>query len=76
MLRAIARPHRNGPLVTVARGTVHLESAGVKRVRLSLTRAGRAAVRRHGDLAIIVTGRAMDMAGNETTAEHGRELSG
>jgi plastocyanin len=74
-LRAIARPRKNGPLVTVARGTVHLESAGIKRVRLSLTRAGRAAVRRHGSLAIIVTGKAMDMAGNETTAEHGRELS-
>jgi plastocyanin len=74
-LRAIARPHKNGPLVTIARGTVHIESAGIKRVRLSLTPAGRAAVRRHGGLAVIVTGKAMDMAGNETTAEHGRELS-
>ena len=74
-LRAIARPKKDGPLVTIARGTVHIESAGIKRVRLSLTPAGRAAVRRHGGLAVIVTGKAMDMAGNETTAEHGRELS-
>jgi plastocyanin len=74
-LRAIARPRPGGRLVTVARGMTRLKAAGIKRVHLRLTRAGRAAVRRHRGLAIIVTGRAMDMAGNQATAEHGRMLA-
>jgi plastocyanin len=73
-LRAIARPKVGGPLVTVARKVLHKVS-GSRRVRLQLTRAGRAAVRRHGSLAVVVNGRAIDLAGNMTTANHGRTLS-
>jgi hypothetical protein len=53
---------------------VHFKAAGLKRVRLRLTRAGRLAVHRRGGLAVIVTGDAMDMAGNETKTAHGRTL--
>ena len=73
-LRAIARPRPGGRLVTVARGTTRLKAAGIRRVHLRLTRAGRAAVRRHRGLAVIVTAHAMDMAGNAATATHGRTL--
>jgi plastocyanin len=73
-LRAIARPRPGGPLVTVARGTTRLKAAGLRRVHLRLTRAGRAAVRRHRGLAVIVTAHAMDLAGNAATATHGRTL--
>ena len=75
-LRAIARPRAGGPLVTVARGETHVMKPGAKRVWLSLTRAGRRALRgRRRTLAVIVTGRAMDAAGNKTPAEqHGRTL--
>src|SRR2546423_9302441 len=74
-LRAVARPRPGGPLVSVARGMTHLKAAGIRRVHLRLTRAGRAAVRRHRGLAIVVTARAMDMAGNAATATHGRVLA-
>ena len=74
MLRAVARPHAGGPLVTVARGDVHMMQPGTRRISVPLTRAGRAAVRRHRALAVIVTGRATDAAGNVTTQRSGRTL--
>jgi len=74
MLRAVARPRAGGPLVTVARGEVHMMQPGTRRISLRLTPAGRAAVRRHRALAVIVTGRATDAAGNATTERSGRTL--
>lgn len=73
MLKAVARPKVNGRLVTIAKIDKHL-AAGAHRVRVRLTRAGRLALRSRRHLAVIVTGRAMDAAGNDTTAEHGRTL--
>jgi plastocyanin len=73
MLKAVARPKVNGRLVTIARTEKHL-AAGTSRVRLTLTRAGRAAMRGKRHLAVIVTGRAMDAAGNDTTEVHGKTL--
>lgn len=73
-LRAIARPKAGGPLVTVAKRLAHKVS-GVRRVKLELTRAGRAALRRDRTLAVIVKGVAIDPAGNMAKAHHGRTLT-
>jgi plastocyanin len=73
MLKAVARPRVDGRLVTIAKTEQHL-AAGTRRVRVKLTRAGRAALRGKNHLAVIVTGRAMDAAGNDTTEAHGRTL--
>jgi plastocyanin len=73
MLKAVARPKVNGRLVTIAKTEKHL-AAGTSRVRVKLTRAGRAALRGKRHLAVIVTGRAMDAAGNDTTEVHGKTL--
>jgi plastocyanin len=73
MLKAVARPKVNGRLVTIAKAEKHL-AAGTRRVSLKLTRAGRLALRGKRSLAVIVTGRAMDAAGNDTTEAHGRTL--
>jgi plastocyanin len=73
-LRAVARPKPGGPLVTVARRVLH-SATGSKRVNLKLTRAGRAALRRHGSLAVVVNGFAVDRSGNLTRAVHGRTLA-
>ena len=75
-LRAVARPRPGGRLVTVARGSVRTTAAGVRKARLRLTRAGRAAFRRDRPLAVVVTGRAVDPAGNRARATHGRTLAG
>jgi plastocyanin len=72
-LRAVARPKVNGRLVTVARGSVNVTGEGVRRVSVRLTRAGRRAMRKKR-LAVIVTARARDGAGNRTTEQHGRTL--
>ena len=73
MLKAVARPRVNGKLVTIAKTEKHL-AAGAHRVRVKLTPAGRAALHGKRHLAVIVTGRAMDAAGNDTTEQHGRTL--
>lgn len=73
-LRAVARPKAGAPLVTVARRVWHSFS-GMRRVRMKLTPAGRAALRHHRNLAIIVKGIAIDRSGNMTRADHGRTLT-
>ena len=73
-LRALARPKPGGPLVVVARRTFH-GANGTKSVHLKLTRKGRAALRRHRSLAIVVTGLAIDRSGNLSRSEHGRTLA-
>ena len=73
-LRAIARPRPRAKLITFAVGSVHMTAAGTKQVRLKLTRAGRRALARKRQLAVVVTARARDTAGNRGTAEHGRTL--
>lgn len=73
-LKAIARPKRGGPLVTVAKRVLH-RASGVRRVHLELTAAGRAALRRDRSLAVIVRGTAIDRAGNMARAVHGRTLA-
>ena len=75
-LRAVARPKPGGRLVTVARGSMRITAAGVRKPRLRLTRAGRAAFRRERPLAVIVTASAVDPAGNRARATHGRTLAG
>jgi plastocyanin len=74
ILRAVARPKVNGPLVTVARVEAHV-SKGTHRVSLALTKAGRAALRgKRSTLAVIVTGKAIDAAGNAVRDTRGRTL--
>src|SRR4051812_10408328 len=73
-LRALARPRPGGPLVVVARRTFH-GANGTKSVHLKLTRKGRAVLRRHRSLAIVVTGLAIDRSGNLSRADHGRTLA-
>jgi plastocyanin len=73
-LRAVARPKIGGRLVTVATGTAHLTGAGERRVRMRLTRAGRRALARKRRLAVVVTARATDNAGNKAMQQHGRTL--
>ena len=74
-LKAIARPERGGPLVTIAKRVLR-KASGVRRVQLELTDAGRAALRRDRSLAVIVKGTAIDRAGNKAKAMHGRTLAG
>jgi plastocyanin len=74
ILRAVARPRPGGPLVTVARVEAHV-AKGTHPVSLALTKAGSAALsRRRSTLAVVVTGRAIDGAGNAVTRTHGRTL--
>lgn len=73
-LRAVARPKPGGPLVTVAKRVLP-EASGTRRLKLALTRAGRAALRGDRSLAVIVRGTAVDPAGNITRAAHGRTLA-
>ena len=74
ILKAIARPRVNGPLVTVAKAETHLQK-GTKRVSVPLTAAGRKALRgKRGTLAVIVTAQAIDDGGNKTTQRYGRTL--
>jgi plastocyanin len=73
-LRGIARPRPGGPLVTVATGRIVLDGAGRRNVEAVLTRAGRRAVRAKRRLAVIVTAKAVDRAGNVGEEAHGRTL--
>jgi plastocyanin len=74
VLRAIARPRVNGPLVTVAKAETHL-LAGSRRVSIPLTAAGRRAlVGKRATLAVIVTAKAIDNAGNVSIRRYGRTL--
>lgn len=73
-LRAVSRPRVGGPLVTVARGRVKLTAAGTRRVSMRLTAAGRRAVRGRKRLAVLLTARAVDPAGNARSVTTGRTL--
>ena len=73
-LRAVARPRARAKLITFAVGSAHMTGAGSRQVSLRLTRAGRRALVRKRQLAVVVTARAKDTAGNQGTAEHGRTL--
>jgi plastocyanin len=73
-LRAVARPRARRKLITFAVGSVHMTSAGTRQVTLKLTRAGRRALARKRQLAVVVIASARDNAGNKATAEHGRTL--
>lgn len=67
-LRATARG------ATVARGAVSLDGPGTRNRALSLTAAGRRAVRSERRLAVTVSARAVDRAGNARTARAHRTL--
>ena len=73
-LRAVARPRARRKLITFAVGSVHMTKAGSRTVRMRLTRAGRRALARKRQLAVVVTARATDDAGNKATTDHGRTL--
>lgn len=73
-LRAVSRPRAGGPLVTVARARVELPAAGTRRVTMVLTSAGRRAVRGRKRLAVLLTARAVDRAGNARSVTTGRTL--
>lgn len=73
-LRAVSRPRRGGPLVTIARGSVKLPASGTRRVRMRLTAAGRRATRSRKRLAVLLTARAVDPAGNSTRRTTGRTI--
>jgi plastocyanin len=73
-LRAVSRPRRGGPLVTIARGSVSLSAAGTRRVRMGLAAAGRQAIRGRKRLAVLLTARAVDTAGNATRRTTGRTI--
>src|SRR3954466_1183009 len=87
VLKAVARPRVGGPLVTVAKAETHANK-GTRRVSVPLTAprrprargerpaaAGRRALRgKRSSLAVIVTVKAIDNAGNKATVQHGRTL--
>lgn len=74
-LKAIARPRAGGRLVTIATGRLKLDGAGQRNIEALLTKAGRRALRNKRRLAIIVTAKAVDLAGNTSEeAAHGRTL--
>lgn len=73
-LRAVSRPRVGGPLVTVARGRVKLTAAGSRRVTMNLTAAGRRSVRGRKRLAVLLTARVVDPAGNARSVTTGRTL--
>jgi plastocyanin len=74
VLRAVARPKIGGRLVTVARAQTHMNK-GTRRVSVPLTAAGRRALAgKRSTLAVIVTVKAIDLAGNKRTVQHGRTL--
>ena len=80
MERGARRPYRltaagTRQLRTELASLKDLMQAGTRRISRRLTRAGRAALRRHRRLAVVVTGRAMDAAGNETTEQSRRTLA-
>ena len=74
VLKAVARPKAGGPLVTVAKAETHANK-GTRRVSIPLTAAGRRALSDgRATLAVIVTAKAIDLAGNKVTVQHGRTL--
>jgi plastocyanin len=73
-LRAVARPKAGGPLVTIATGRLTMDGAGKRKVEALLTKAGRRALRGRRRLAVVVTAKAVDRAGNASEEAHGRTL--
>ena len=73
-LKAVARPRAGGPLVTVATGKITFDGAGKRKVEALLTKAGRRALRGRRRLAVVVTAKAVDRAGNVAEEAHGRTL--
>jgi hypothetical protein len=73
-LRVVARPKAGGPLVTIATGKITFDGAGKRNVEALLTRAGRRALRGRKRLAVVVTAKATDTAGNTGEEAHGRTL--
>jgi hypothetical protein len=73
-LQAAARPRPGGPLVTVATAKQAFPGAGSRNVEALLTKAGRSALRGRRPLAIVVSAKAVDAAGNSGDATHGRTL--
>ena len=71
-LKASARV--GGRRVTIARGSAAPSGAGSVRASLRLTRAGRQAVRKARRLTVTLEGRAVDSAGNASTATARRTL--
>jgi plastocyanin len=65
-LTAKARSKRK--LVTIAEGATELTTAGTRRPELRLTRAGRKLLKGKGRLAVSVSARAIDTAGNTGSA--------
>ena len=73
-LLAVARPKAGGPLVTIATGRLAMDGAGKRKVEALLTKAGRRALRGRKRLAVVVTAKAVDEAGNVGEEAHGRTL--
>ena len=73
-LSAVARPKVGGPLVRIATGRIKFDGAGKRNVEALLTRAGRRALRGKKRLAVVVTAKATDAAGNVAEEGHGRTL--
>ena len=73
-LKALARPKIGGPLVTIATGKLTMDGAGKRKVEALLTKAGRRALRGRKRLAVVVTAKAVDLAGNASEEAHGRTL--
>ena len=72
-LNAVARV--SGRRVTVAKGTVDFTGAGRRKPALALTRAGRSALARPGRLGVTLSARAVDRAGNVSSARVKRRLA-
>src|SRR3954454_9469009 len=72
VLKAVARPRVGGPLVTVAKAETHANK-GTRRVSVPPHPPGGRALRgKRSSLAVIVTVKAIDNAGNKVTVQHGR----
>jgi plastocyanin len=62
-----AKARSNGKLVTIAEGAVELTTAGTRRPELKLTRAGRKLLGNKRRVAVTVTAKAIDTAGNTSS---------
>lgn len=72
--RTSARGARRARTVTIAKGTADFDGPATRTVSLRLTRAGRAALKRRRRVAVAVSGRATDRAGNAASAKASRTL--
>ena len=72
-LNAVARA--SGRRVTVAKGTVEFTGPGRRKPALGLTRAGRRALAKPGRLSVTLSARAVDRAGNASSARVKRRLA-